>query len=155
MIKREIKSSKYQSIRSGGRRNAILIVCLGLIVCSSFLKERCKQLKDGTYAVSFYGRESDNYKMIVSQGYFTKSYSTGDSVAGKIERLDECRFMLVESNQQHLDISSALLRRIDQSLGPECIEITKTKRNRMEFRTTYSGNLNVTHRTGFIKEQKK
>ena len=85
--------------------------------------------------------------MNVSNGFFTKITNDGDTAKGKIIWLAGCIFKIDYPIKPEQD-TSAFGKLITRSFGETCIELEGIVGDTINFRTTYTANLEVTGELG-------
>lgn len=126
---------------------------------SSFLyllaPKDCRLLSNGNYKFIHSVPSSDSKNKIINEtrvlivdNNFTQYWSNGDSTKGDIEWIYDCTFKLVfdKKVEETNELGKLLLR----SFGDPCFELIGKRGRKIRFRTTYSGNLNVTTGEGVI-----
>lgn len=110
----------------------------------------CDKLTNGKYLVHFTEGGGQDYKLSIRDSTFVK-YSDGhDTTYGKISWIYKCIFRMKYSSKNDLDSMTGPLKAINDSWGPPCIELRNIKKDTIEFRTTYSGNLHITVNEGYL-----
>lgn len=110
----------------------------------------CDKLTNGKYLVHFTEGVGRDYKLSIRDSTFVKYSGGHDSTYGKIRWIYKCIFRMKFSSKNDLDSVTGPLKVINNSWGLPCIELRNVKKDTIEFRTTYSGNLHITVNEGYL-----
>jgi len=127
------------------------------LLCSiSFLfvhfpgKVDCGKLPNGKYLVHFTKGAYKDYRINIQDSTFVQYFNRHDSAYGKIKWIYKCTFSMKFSTKNGMDSIAGPLKLIHDSWGPSCIELKDVKKDTIQFRTTYSGNLHITVNEGYF-----
>jgi hypothetical protein len=122
-----------------------------LSLCT-FASPRCDLLASGSYRIiqiiKSPGKKHDvrvESRMIIDGINFCQYWNNGDSAKGNIEWIHKCIFRL-DYDRYPNPLEKLLIR----SFGDVCFEVKEQHGDTTDFRTTYSGNLQITTSEGMI-----
>jgi hypothetical protein len=110
----------------------------------------CDKLPNGKYLVHFTQGAYKDYRIKIQDSTFVQYSNRHDSAYGKINWIYKCTFSMKFSTKNDVDSVAGPLKVIHDSWGLPCIELKEVKKDTIEFRTTYSGNLHITVNEGYF-----
>lgn len=140
------QSSSYSLFKS-------VSVFLGIIISISFIRNpECNLLPDGKYKLQYHCGSNEKESIVeIQKGRFKKCCVLGDTLSGTLTWIYGCYVLLKTDNEQP-DTTSAIQKMIYQSFGPTCMELETSNGDSIFFRTTYLNNVHITVSKGrFIR----
>jgi hypothetical protein len=117
-------------------------------------------LKNGTYRIIQFTPSAKYKDKITTESYlsirdehFVRYWNDGDTLKGKIEWIGERSFKLISLNQEKTE-PTELGKLINRSFGESLFELKGKGKRKIQFRTTYTGNLHITTSEGIIKRMR-
>ena len=108
---------------------------------------------NGRYRVDSTWRESGDYEIEIIGDKYVKHLPNAKK-EGAISRVGPELYHFDDKADSTIEVKDVLLREIKRAYGEKRLEVKKTGRNKIVFRTTYQGNLHLTLDEGvFIKKK--
>jgi hypothetical protein len=132
--------------------NLLIIYLASLGIIFSFdTKKACNMLPDGLYRLEYTRNSFENASMIkIKNETFYQFKQNGDTLKGKIDWIYNCSFIF---NYEIRKIDTNSLEVVlSKSFGRSFVELNKEYGDTVIFRTTFTGNLEITLNEGqFIR----
>jgi hypothetical protein len=113
-------------------------------------KSKCNKLKDGVYLVKHTSNNGEvDYRLTVVGEVYIIRVNDSTGIKGKVTWIDAGSLKLVPDETEKQD-TTAFGKMIYRSFGHPFIEFKKTKGNKTFFRTTWTGNLDLTINEGYF-----
>lgn len=134
----------------------ILLLCLLTVCLTAFQTvDRKSIFSNGRYLIDFTTDKLTDYEIEIIGDKFIKR-QPNFVTEGKIIQIGPSLYHFKNNEDITKENSSEIGILITKSFGEHCVEVKKVRGNKIFFRTTYAGNLNITANEGvFIKKKEK
>jgi len=115
-------------------------------------QKECNLLTNGNYRAEYtFNSLEARFQIKIDSNGFTQTWQNGIFKTGKIVWISNCMFKLDYTGKDAAD-SSDLGKIMEKAFGEKCIDLKGAHGDTIDFRTTFSGNLEITGNEGrFIK----